>query len=81
MIANVRPKIQIVDTHESLGKLITIDVAVGAAQFNRTLVIFVPSKTNATQLALNIHVLILYNVMHLSIHFRVGRFKQVVENI
>ena len=38
MIANVKPKIQIVDTHERLGNLINIDVAVGAAQFNRTLV-------------------------------------------
>ena len=38
LIANVRPKIQIVDTHELLGNLINIDVAAGAAQFNRTLV-------------------------------------------
>ena len=39
MIANVQLKIQIVDTHESPGNLINIDVAVGASQFNRTLVI------------------------------------------
>ena len=39
MIANVQPKIQIMDTHESLGNLINIDVAVGTSQFNRTLVI------------------------------------------
>ena len=38
MIANVQPKIQIVDTHLLPGNIINIDVAVGAAQFNRTLV-------------------------------------------
>ena len=40
MIANAYSEIQIVDTHESLETLINIDIAVGMAQFNRTLVIF-----------------------------------------
>jgi hypothetical protein len=31
MIANVRTEIQIVDTHESLGTLVNVDVAVGTA--------------------------------------------------
>ena len=39
MIANVQPKIQIVDTYMLPGNLINIDVAVGTSQFNRTLVI------------------------------------------
>jgi len=39
MIANTQSKIQIVDTHESLGTLVNIDVAVSTTQFNRTLVI------------------------------------------
>ena len=38
MIANVRPEIQIVDTHELPGNLINIAVAVGVSKFNRTLV-------------------------------------------
>jgi ribose 5-phosphate isomerase len=38
MIANAQSKIQIVDTHELLGTLVNIDVPVGMAQFNRTLV-------------------------------------------
>jgi len=40
MIANAQPKIQIVDTHESLETLINVDVAAGTSQFNRTLVIW-----------------------------------------
>jgi hypothetical protein len=38
MIANAQSKIQIVDTHELLETLVNIDVPVGMAQFNRTLV-------------------------------------------
>jgi hypothetical protein len=38
MIANVQSKIQIVDTHGLLETLISIDVAAGTSQFNRTLV-------------------------------------------
>jgi hypothetical protein len=38
MIANAQPKIQIVDTHESHGTLINIEVAAASTQFNRTLV-------------------------------------------
>jgi hypothetical protein len=38
MMTNVQSKIQIVDTHESLGTLINVDVAAGTSQFNRTLV-------------------------------------------
>jgi len=48
MIANTQSKIQIVDTHESLGTLVNIDVAVSTTQFNRTLV--TPLKELLTQL-------------------------------
>jgi hypothetical protein len=46
MIANVQPKIQIVDTHGLPGNLINIDVAVGVSQFNRTLVRFINVNIN-----------------------------------
>jgi hypothetical protein len=38
MIANAQSKIQIVDTHESLGTLVNIDFEADTFQFNRTLV-------------------------------------------
>jgi hypothetical protein len=38
MMTNAQSEIQIVDTHESLGTLINVDVAADRPQFNRTLV-------------------------------------------
>ena len=43
-------KIQIEDTHESLGTLINIDVAVGTIQFNRTLLLLNITTLNAMQI-------------------------------
>jgi len=39
MIANAQSEIQIVDTHESLETIVSIDVAVGTTELNRTLLI------------------------------------------